>query len=152
MTERMTDERLAELEQRLEPRNAQEAFLALKAERAEVARLKAGGCARDQNTTQYCAEAAELAKEVERLDSLLSGALEEKAYYERSAQTAEALLDKVERQLRGFISELRHTFTALPDLTNADPNKVDEFVRNLLADELEEELTAILAKRERKDD
>lgn len=31
--------------------------------RAEVERLRAGGCARDQTTTQYCAEAARLAAE-----------------------------------------------------------------------------------------
>lgn len=30
---------------------------------AEIERLRAGGCARDQNTTQFCAEAARLAKE-----------------------------------------------------------------------------------------
>lgn len=35
--------------------------------RAEVERLRAGGCARDQGTTQYCAEAAKLAAENERL-------------------------------------------------------------------------------------
>lgn len=34
---------------------------------AEITRLRAGGCARDQGTTQYCAEAAKLAAEVERL-------------------------------------------------------------------------------------
>lgn len=35
--------------------------------RAEVERLRAGGCARDQGLTQYCAEAAAFAAEVERL-------------------------------------------------------------------------------------
>jgi hypothetical protein len=33
----------------------------------EIARLRAGGCARDQGLTQYCAEAARLAEENERL-------------------------------------------------------------------------------------
>lgn len=33
----------------------------------EIARLKAGGCARDQGLTQYCAEAEGMAKEIERL-------------------------------------------------------------------------------------
>ena len=33
----------------------------------EIERLRAGGCARDQGTTQYCAEAAKLAAENERL-------------------------------------------------------------------------------------
>ena len=38
---------------------------------AEVERLRAGGCARDQSTTQYCAEAARLAEENERLRAAL---------------------------------------------------------------------------------
>ena len=33
----------------------------------EIERLRAGGCARDQGTTQYCGEAAKLAAENERL-------------------------------------------------------------------------------------
>lgn len=40
--------------------------------RAEVERLRAGGCARDQTTTQYCAEAARLAAENEKLAEELS--------------------------------------------------------------------------------
>ena len=35
---------------------------------AEVARLKAGGCARDQRTTQWCAEAVGLQGRVKRLE------------------------------------------------------------------------------------
>jgi hypothetical protein len=35
--------------------------------RAEVERLKAGGCARDQSTTQFCAEAAALQAQNARL-------------------------------------------------------------------------------------
>ena len=38
---------------------------------AEIERLRAGGCARDQGTTQYCAEAAKLAAENERLRAAL---------------------------------------------------------------------------------
>lgn len=37
----------------------------------EIERLRAGGCARDQGTTQYCAEAARLAAENERLRARL---------------------------------------------------------------------------------
>ena len=37
----------------------------------EIERLRAGGCARDQTTTQYCAEAAQMAAEVERLRAAL---------------------------------------------------------------------------------
>ena len=36
--------------------------------RTEVARLKAGGCARDQRTTQWCAEAVALQERVKRLE------------------------------------------------------------------------------------
>jgi hypothetical protein len=39
---------------------------------AEIARLKAGGCARDQGLTQYCAEAAAMAAENERLRAALA--------------------------------------------------------------------------------
>jgi hypothetical protein len=35
---------------------------------AEVARLKAGGCARNQRTTQFCAEAVALQERVKRLE------------------------------------------------------------------------------------
>lgn len=38
--------------------------------RAEVVRLKAGGCARDQRTTQWCAEAVALQERVRRLEQL----------------------------------------------------------------------------------
>ena len=38
--------------------------------RGEVTRLRGGGCARDQKTTQYCAEAVALQREVERLREL----------------------------------------------------------------------------------
>lgn len=38
----------------------------------EIERLRAGGCARDQGTTQYCAEAAKLAAENERLRTALA--------------------------------------------------------------------------------
>lgn len=38
---------------------------------AEIARLRAGGCARDQGLTQYCAEATAFAAEVERLRTMV---------------------------------------------------------------------------------
>lgn len=41
--------------------------IALREAAKELDRLYAGGCARDQGTTQYCAEAAKLAAENERL-------------------------------------------------------------------------------------
>lgn len=42
--------------------------------RAEVARLKAGGCARDQRTTQFCAEAADRDTELRVLHLALKNA------------------------------------------------------------------------------
>lgn len=47
--------------------------LHLRAAADEIARLRAGGCARDQGLTQYCAEAAALAEENERLRAALEG-------------------------------------------------------------------------------
>jgi hypothetical protein len=53
-------------------------LLSLAAERdalqAEAERLKAGGCARDQGTTQFCAEAVTLKAENARLRSALNAA------------------------------------------------------------------------------
>ena len=43
---------------------------------AEIERLRAGGCARDQTTTQYCAEAVALQSENARLkDAILTNIL-----------------------------------------------------------------------------
>jgi len=44
--------------------------------RAENERLKAGGCARDQNTTQFCAEAVALKAEIEKLRAALHLAID----------------------------------------------------------------------------
>jgi hypothetical protein len=44
--------------------------------RAEVERLKAGGCARDQGTTQFCAEAAALQAENAQLREAIEMARE----------------------------------------------------------------------------
>ena len=40
----------------------------------EIARLRSGGCARDQGTTQYCAEAAKKDTEIQKLLTLLADA------------------------------------------------------------------------------
>jgi len=45
--------------------------LYLRAAADEIERLRAGGCARDQSTTQYCAEAARLAEENKKLRAAL---------------------------------------------------------------------------------
>jgi uncharacterized coiled-coil DUF342 family protein len=44
----------------------------LRESQSEVKRLKAGGCARDQRLTQYCAEAAEFANRIRKLQELLA--------------------------------------------------------------------------------
>ena len=46
----------------------------IESQAAEIARLRAGGCARDQTTTQFCAEAAKFAAETKRLRAELSAA------------------------------------------------------------------------------
>lgn len=38
----------------------------------EIERLRAGGCARDQKTTQFCAEAVTLQREVEMLREMVA--------------------------------------------------------------------------------
>lgn len=48
---------------------AREAADLIERQAAEIARLRAGGCARDQTTTQFCAEAAMLAKRVAELEA-----------------------------------------------------------------------------------
>ena len=48
--------------------------LALRAGADEIERLRAGGCARDQGTTQYCAEAAKKDAEIASLLNLLADA------------------------------------------------------------------------------
>ena len=53
-----------------------ELVLQITALRAEIERLRAGGCARDQKTTQYCAEASRLTAENERLRKALREAYE----------------------------------------------------------------------------
>ena len=60
--------------QQMEDQHApQNMTIALREAAKELDRLYAGGCARDQGTTQYCAEAAALAEENERLRAALEG-------------------------------------------------------------------------------
>ena len=59
--------------QQMEDQHApQNMTIALREAAKELDRLYAGGCARDQGTTQYCAEAAALAEENERLQAALA--------------------------------------------------------------------------------
>lgn len=48
------------------------ALSALEAANRRAAKLEAGGCARDQGTTQYCAEAVALQKRVAELEAALT--------------------------------------------------------------------------------
>ena len=59
--------------------------------RAEVKRLKAGGCARDQTTTQFCAEAAALQAENARLREALTNAAAVIGSFYAFAETADAV-------------------------------------------------------------
>jgi len=52
-----------------------EAALSSDAAQAEIARLKAGGCARDQRLTQYCAEAQAALARVAELERAIDGLL-----------------------------------------------------------------------------
>lgn len=56
----------------------------------EIQRLRAGGCARDQKTTQFCAEAVALQREVERLR------LEMSIPRDEYAMTWKNLLDRID--------------------------------------------------------
>jgi hypothetical protein len=60
--------------------------IALREAAKELDRLQAGGCARDQSTTQYCAEAARLVKENERLRAALEMFACDCAVHERCAE------------------------------------------------------------------
>lgn len=55
--------------------------------RAQVERLQAGGCARDQKTTQWCAEAVALAQERDRLKAELDATKEAVEFFENHKKT-----------------------------------------------------------------
>ena len=59
--------------------------IALREAARELDRLYAGGCARDQGLTQYCAEAAAMAEENERLRAALEMFACDCAVHERCA-------------------------------------------------------------------
>jgi len=87
----------------------------------------------------YCL-IAELEAELSNVKALLDAATREGVLAESLADTerAEAAL----REVRQLEDELRNTFTPLPDLTRANPDRVDRYVRDLIAGELRK----ILAK------
>jgi hypothetical protein len=80
--------------------------IALREAAKELDRLQAGGCARDQSTTQYCAEAARLAVENERLRAALNGML---TVFdgEWDEDPAPWLVDQVIRDARAALKEPR---------------------------------------------
>ena len=70
------DQKLLLYAQQFEDQHAPENITTTLREAAdEIERLRAGGCARDQGTTQYCAEAAKLAAENEKLRAALRDCL-----------------------------------------------------------------------------
>jgi hypothetical protein len=83
--------------------------------RAECERLKAGGCARDQRTTQFCAEAVALQKENERLN----------AEWDRYRKDAgDILVDRLNdiQTLRARVVALEKALTEIAAMTT--PSKV----------------------------
>ena len=75
--------------------------IALREAASELDRLYAGGCTRDQGTTQYCAEAARLAMENERLRAALSQDKPRAAWADAIAKNG-MLCEEIER-LRALI-------------------------------------------------
>jgi len=69
---------------------------ALDALKAEVERLKAGGCARDQSTTQFCAEAVALQAENARLRAALRLAIDAIDFWTADLQKLRAALGEKE--------------------------------------------------------
>lgn len=60
----------------------------------EIDRLRAGGCARDQKTTQYCAEAMRLQAEIEQLTR------EREAFKAQADDVVEIDIDDIERVIK----------------------------------------------------
>lgn len=65
----------------------------------EIERLRAGGCMRDQTTTQFCSEAAALQAEVERLRAQIEAT--ELKLREQTAKSVEAAF-----QIRALVRQL----------------------------------------------
>jgi uncharacterized small protein (DUF1192 family) len=64
---------------------------------AENERLKAGGCARDQRTTQYCAEAVQMAGRIKELESQITEIPTLCRKYEKRIAELEAKVERVEK-------------------------------------------------------
>jgi cell division protein FtsB len=70
--------------------------------RAEVERLKAGGCARDQGTTQFCAEAVALKAENARLRAENAKLAASNHAYLSDYQEARGEIEKLRAALRSI--------------------------------------------------
>lgn len=86
---------------------------------AEIERLRAGGCARDQRTTQYCAEAAGLQAELDALKFTL-----------KTTQDAWSVAVQINDNLRGLLDterrELERVKVALANAASErDRNRED---------------------------
>ena len=69
--------------------------------RREIARLRAGGCARNQRTTQYCAEAADRETTIKALRAEIE-----------EARTSRAVVDRLNAEAFAAIEELRLALAA----------------------------------------
>jgi len=91
--------------------------LYMRAAADEIERLRAGGCARDQGTTQYCAEAAILADKVGKLEAEAHILTEEN---ERLRAALEMFVCDCTVQERCAVPDVCHNFQARRALARAD--------------------------------
>lgn len=112
--------------------------------RAEIERLRAGGCARDQTTTQYCAEAARLAAENEKLRAEVarwSGPVQEQ--WKKEWAKLQAIYDAEAARLSAENAQLR---AAVVEIDSACKNtgRWSEIVMERIIERVEEIARAAL--------
>lgn len=103
----------------------------------EITRLRAGGCARDQGTTQYCVEAARLADKVGKLEAEAHSLTEETNRLRTAVQATATTLHETDRQsdrLRAEVERLRAALEIFAcDCTLAEECAIPSNCRNYLA-------------------
>ena len=99
----------------------------------EITRLRAGGCARDQGLTQYCAEAARLAEENADIRRLANKYLAEVAskdkqfedYVRRMADDITSMSAEADDQIAALKAEVARLRAALEEIVK--PGGADDF-------------------------